>query len=441
MSSKVSLEQRSESHAHTVARAAYTWNTAAGLLNAFQSVIMLVVLSHACDAATAGVFTIAYANANLFLNLGKYGVRNFQVSDVDEKYGFSTYHAARLASVLAMLVFGAAWTLWTATTVGYTLEKTLTLLMMLAFKAIDAYEDVYHGNYQQHGRLDVGARVLTIRMLTMIVAFAGLIAATRDLLLSLTASTLFTGSFFVGETIWAKRRFGLPVTMPTAANNDPEGSGARRGAQQTLALLRESFPVFLALFLLFYIGNAPKYAIDAVMDDVAQAQYGYIAMPVFVVGLLANFIYNPIIASLAQDWAEGRVGKFARRFALQALVIVGITLVCIAGAWLIGVPVLDLLYNTRLEPYKVDLVVLLVGGGFLAMATLFTTGLTIIRWQNRLIPGYVAVSLLAFVACPQAVAAAGIDGASWVYLALMAILTAWFGVVFALGVRDGARRA
>lgn len=438
MSSKATPEQRNETDTDSVARAAYLWNTASGLLNAFQSVIMLVVLSHVCDATTAGVFTIAYANANLFLNLGKYGVRNFQVSDVDEKYGFAAYHAARIVSVLAMLVLGGAWTLWTATTVGYTLEKTLTVLMMLAFKAIDAYEDVFHGNYQQHGRLDVGARVLTIRMLTMIVAFAGLIAATRDLPLSLTVSTVFTGAFFVGETIWAKRRFGLPASGPAS---DSRQRAETSGARQTLALLRESFPVFLALFLLFYIGNAPKYAIDAVMDDVAQAQYGYIAMPVFVVGLLANFIYNPIIASLAQDWAEGRVGKFARRFALQVLVIVGITLVCIAGAWLIGVPVLDLLYNTRLEPYKVDLVVLLVGGGFLAMATLFTTGLTIIRWQNKLIPGYVVVSLLALVACPRAVEAAGIDGASWVYLGLMAILTMWFGVVFALGVRDGARRA
>ena len=191
----------------------------------------------------------------------------------------------------------------------------------------------------------------------------------------------------------------------------------------------------MATFLLFYIGNAPKYAIDAVMDDVAQAQYGYIAMPVFVVGLLAGFIYNPIIASLADDWAEGRRGAFARRFALQTLIIVGITLVCIAGAWLLGVPVLNLLYNTELAPYKTDLLVLLAGGGFLAMATLFTTGLTIIRWQNKLIPGYVIVASLALVTCPPAVQAAGIDGASWVYLGLMAILTVWFGIVFALGVK------
>lgn len=413
--------------ARNIERDAYIWNTAAGLLNAFQSVIMLTVLSHVCDAATAGVFTIAYANANLFLNLGKYGVRNFQVSDVNEKYGFSAYHVARIVSVLAMIAFGTAWAIWSSVTVGYSAEKFLVILVMLLFKAIDAYEDVFHGNYQQHGRLDVGARVLTLRMISMIVLYAGLIVVTGDLLVSLSVSTLFTAVFFVVETVWVKRRYSLPHNQ-IATKPKPRTS-------LTLSLLKECFPVFLALFLLFYIGNAPKYAIDAVMDDVAQAQYGYIAMPVFVVGLLANFIYNPIIASLSEDWAQGRVRKFARRFALQVLIIVGITAGCITGAWAIGVPVLDLLYNAELAPYKADLLILLVGGGFLATATLFTTGLTIIRRQNKLIPGYVAVSIAALVLCTPAVSTGGIHGASLIYLALMAVLTVWFGAVFALEIR------
>ena len=173
------------------------------------------------------------------------------------------------------------------------------------------------------------------------------------------------------------------------------------------------------------------------MDDTAQAYYGYIAMPVFVVGLLANFIYNPIIASLSEDWTEGCTSKFARRFALQVLIIIGITIACVIAAWLLGIPVLNLLYNADLAAYKVDLVILLVGGGFLATATLFTTGLTIIRWQNKLIPGYVVVSVAAWLLCRPAVQTAGIDGAAWIYLILMAVLTIWFGIVFALGIRTG----
>ena len=419
-----------DKHDSSIERAAYIWNTASGLLNAFQSVIMLMVLTHVCDVTTAGIFTIAYANANLFLNLGKYGVRNFQVSDVNEKYEFAPYHAARLISVLAMIICGAAWTLWSALTVGYTLDKTLIILMMLIFKAIDAYEDVFHGNYQQHGRLDVGAKVLTFRMITMIVLFAGLLIITHNLLLSLTITTVFTSLFFIAETVWAKRKFRLP-----AGSIKLPAKGAL--TQQAFALLKECFPVFLATFLLFYIGNAPKYAIDAVMDDAAQAYYGYIAMPVFVVGLLATFIYNPIIGSLSEDWVAGRANRFAQRFALQVLIIIGLTVACVLAGWLLGVPVLDLLYNADLAAYRIDLVILLVGGGFLATATLFTTGLTIIRWQNKLIPGYVVISIAALLLCRPAVQLAGIDGASWIYLILMAALTLWFGIVFALGIKAG----
>ena len=77
--SKAIPSSSADNQATSIERAAYIWNTASGLLNAFQSVIMLTVLTHVCDVTTAGIFTIAYANANLFLNLGRYGVWKFQV--------------------------------------------------------------------------------------------------------------------------------------------------------------------------------------------------------------------------------------------------------------------------------------------------------------------------------------------------------------------------
>ena len=411
-------------------RSAYVWNTVGGLLMAFQSVIMLMVLTRVCDIATAGVFTLAYANANLFLNLGKYGVRNYQVSDVRARFSFSAYLRARAVSTFAMLVVGGAYTLWCAVSVGWSTEKTATVAVMLLFKAVDALEDVFHGNYQQHDRLDVASKVITARLGTLIVVFAGLIIAMRSLLMPLAITTAFTALFFVGETLWA-RRFGLPVA------DGSTGEGLRAVWRETATLLRECFPVFLAAFLLFYIGNAPKYAIDAAMDDAAQAYFGYIAMPVFVVGLLASFVYNPIIASLAEDWETRRAGRFARRLGVQALIIVGITLVCILGALICGIPVLGTLYNADLSPYRVDLLILLAGGGFLALATLLTMGITIMRRQGLLVPGYAVVAVFAAVLSPWAVGLAGVDGASWIYLALMAVLTLWFTVVFALGVRRG----
>lgn len=409
---------------------AFFWNTVSGLVMAFQSVVMLMILMRVTDVYTAGVFTIAYANANLFLNIGKYGVRNFQVSDVDRSFAFRHYALARAASCVAMMVCACAYLAWSATSLGYEADKTLVILFMCVFKLVDAVEDVYHGDYQRSGRLDVAGKVLTLRLVTTLAAFGVLVAATSNLLVSLEISTLYTAVFFVASVCYVRKRYGMP-----------EKACSRVPLAQVVGLLKECFPLFLAAFLLFYIGNAPKYAIDACLGDAEQAYYGFISMPVFVVGLLASFVYSPIITSVSGMWSEGNRRGFMRVFAKQVLVVAVITLACDVATLVAGVPVLSIMYNTDLSSYLAELVVLVSGGGFLALATLFTLGITIVRQQGKLVWGYVGVSLLALLASPWVVESFGITGASWEYLALMAVLCIWFGVLFLSVSRSRASHA
>ena len=406
-----------------IERSAYVWNTVAGLLMAFQSVIMLMVLTRVCDIMVAGVFTIAYANANLFLNVGKYGMRQFQVTDRLGQFSFREYRCSRFVTGAAMLVAGCAYLTYSSVSFGYSLDKTLVVLVMCLFKLVDALEDVFHGEYQRQGRLDVGARVLTMRLATTIAVFAGLVVLLGALLPALGAATAYTALFFLGETIYIKRRYCLPRLS------------GEFNVKHVAGLLKACLPLFTAAFLLFYIGNAPKYAIDAIMGDAEQAYYGFIAMPVFVVGLLASFVYNPMIASLADQWRKREVRIFLVRFAKLAGAIAGITDFCVLCAWVAGVPVLNVLYNTDVSAYLDELIVLVAGGGFLAITSLATLGITILRLQRVLVWGYGAVALLALVASSWAVGTFGITGASWTYFCTMALLACVFCVYFAFSVR------
>lgn len=406
-----------------IERSAYLWNTAGGLLMAFQSVIMLMVLTRVCDIVVAGVFTIAYANANLFLNVGKYGMRQFQVTDRLGQFSFREYRCSRFATSVAMMVAGCTYLAYSSVSFGYSLEKTLVVLVMCLFKLVDAVEDVFHGEYQRRGRLDVGARVLTVRLATTIAVFAGFVVLLGELLPALVVATLYTASFFIGETLYVKRRYRLP-----------ESTGELR-LKRVAVLLRACLPLFIAAFLLFYIGNAPKYAIDAILSDADQAYYGFIAMPVFVVGLLASFVYNPMIVTLAEQWRCGEVRRFMMRFARLLAYIAGITAFCVLCAWIAGVPVLNLLYNTDVSPYFNELIVLVAGGGFLAVASLATLGITILRRQRVLVWGYGAVALLALIASSWAVREFGITGASWTYFCTMALLASVFCIYFVVSVR------
>ena len=406
-------------------RSAYRWNTVAGLLNAVQSVIVLMAVTRVCDAAAAGVFTLAYANANLFLNVGKFGMRSFQASDRRGQFAWRDYRASRAATTLAMLAAGGAYLAYLAVTNGYAPDKTAVLAVFYLYETVAAVEDVYHGNFQQHDRLDVGARLFALRIGSTIVVLCAGIVLTRSLLAGSAAATLYTAAFLAAALLFARKRHGLPVG----------GAGGRRGEGGVLKLLKTCLPLCVAGFLLFYIGNAPRYAIDSLMGDVSQAYYGYIAMPVFVVSLLASFIYNPMIASLADQWGRGEVRAFSLRFGKVTLAIVALTAACDLAALLAGVPVLDFLYRADTAPYLGDLVVLVTGGGFLAIASLAVLGITIIRFQRVLVPVYAVMAVVAWALSNFAVAGFGIDGAAWAYFASMAALSVLLAAAFLAGMR------
>lgn len=240
------------------------------MLMAFQSVIFLVILTRTTGLVASGIFTIAYANANLFLNIGKYGMRNYQVSDVKKQYSFSEYLGSRRITTTFMVIVSVVYVIYATITKDYSFEKRNIIIWMCLFKVPDAMEDIYYGEYQKNGRLDIAAKAMAVRMIITILSFAIIVAISKSLLLSLIITTCITAFL---AFIFIKWTYPL-LYKKNSCDYKKVGS-----------LLWGCFPIFASLFLSFYIGNAPKYAIDAQLSDELQACYGFIAMPVFVIEL------------------------------------------------------------------------------------------------------------------------------------------------------------
>lgn len=398
----------------------FIWNMAGSMLMAFQSVIMLIILTRVLGLVEAGIFTIAYANANLFLTIGKYGMRNYQVSDIKQEYTFSDYYYSRVITTILMVLFSIIFIVYTGMENHYSLEKSLIILWMCLFKTIDSIEDVYHGLYQQNDRLDIAGKALTIRMLITIVFFGSVLIVTKNLLITLILSTILSCIIFFVLTKICNSPF---------KNIKPKS----KNKEHIKKLLQICFPLFLGTFLAFYIGNAPKYAIDNILNDELQACYGFIAMPVFVIGLLNNFIFNPMLFKMSLLWEQKRTKKFLEMILIQLGIIIGITIICIGGAYLLGIPILSLLYNTDLSNYKIELIILLFGGGFLALSGLLVSIITIIRFQKSISIGYTFVAVLAFVLSTPFVEKYSIMGATILYLILMILLCLIFSILLGYG--------
>ncbi len=404
-----------------IQKSSYIWNTLSGILNAGQSVLVLMTLTRTVGMEEAGIFTIAYASAALFFTVGNYGMRSYQVTDTLGRYCFSDYLCSRIMTCAAMNVLGVFQVAYGYAHSGYHAYKIAVMLIIGLMRTVDAAEDVFTAFYQQQGRLDVGARLTFARQLLSVVCLCVLLISGRNLLISSIAALAVS----VGVSVWANRTaMGMFRWEKTAFS-----------LRTAMNLLWDCMGPFAAGFLSFYLANAPKYAIDVYLPQETQAYYGFISMPVLIVGLLNSFLYQPILPSLAADWNEGRRKLFVRRAGRQMLVIFGISLCVLVGAYLLGIPALSLLYHADLRPYKAELLILLTGSGMLAMAGFTNILLTILRYQRDLIGGYFLTAVLAFLLSPVFVRRWGISGASWVYTILVGGLALLFAGILAVRIR------
>ena len=417
----MNIVKRFLTESKNIDKSAVFWNMAASMLMAFQSVIILIVIGRTIDdnKVTAGIYTFGNTINNMFLSIGKYGMRFFQVSDVDREYNFREYRMSRIITTIAMTVISTAYVLIVANQNGYSDTKTMTIIWLCLFKLADSFEDVFYGDYQKNKRLDVASKAFALRLLITIALFVIMIIVTKNLLLATAVSTIVT-IILLFVLIMLTRDF--------VCEREPYKMS------KVWKLLVVTLPLCLGTFLTLYISAAPRTAIDRLMDEGDQAIYGYISMPVFVVQLLVLFIFNPMIYGISCLWNENKITEYIKECMKQFGFVLVVTVVCITGAWLLGIPVLSFMYNTDLAPYKTDLMIMMIGSGFLGLAGLLANLLTVMRYQNAILVGYGLTSVCAFLFAGKAVEKNGMRGAVNVYLILLIILCLIFVAEFVYGV-------
>lgn len=398
-----------------VVRDSYVWNTVQASLFALQSAIVLIFISRINGLTDAGVFSIAYAVGSLMYYVGEYGVRKYQVSDVNEDMSFTDYHSHRVVACVATFLVSLAYVARGLLRLGYSPYKAYIVFIVCLIKLVEAYSEVFFGRFQQVGRLDVAAKANAYKVALGLLACIMSLLTTRDMAVSMTVWLIVSIAGLLTSNIAVFRNFGtLEFKFKWNRIN---------------RIFIECFPLFAGYFFLLYVGNAPKYAIDACMSDTDQACYNFIFMPVFAIGLFANFIFNPILVELANNWDESDMKSFTKIVARQMAVIAGITVLAIAVALTVGCPILGILFNADISDYRTDLAILMIGGGMLALVNFFSVVVTVMRCQKHLIAGYVILAIAAFFLANRTVGSYGIRGATVLYTSLMTVLAIVFASV------------
>ena len=213
------------------------WNMVSSGLNSVISMILLWFVTRVNSVADAGIFSLGFSTSQMMLTIGNYGMRNYQVTDIREKYSMRIYLASRIVTNAIMMVFVLVF----IRIEGYTFEKALITILLCLLKATDAFDDIYGGYYQKQGRLDISGKMMSLRIFIYVAAFCICLILSNNLVAGCLTAIIVSAVVLC---------FLVASTRAVVVIEKPEFNW-----KKIAALLYECFPLCISAFLLIYMGK------------------------------------------------------------------------------------------------------------------------------------------------------------------------------------------
>ena len=358
---------------------------------------MLVV--QIVGAEKGGVFSIAFTISQTLAVIGHFEMRVFQVTDTG-KYTFQDFFLSRVITSAIMILGAVIWIIINS----YSKEKALIIFLLCCYRLSDSFGDVIEGYYQHEDKLYLSGIFLSLRTAIPTIIFIVSLLDYNNLVLScllLFVSAIITLFVFDFYTIMYKDKVDI----------------LGGSIIETATIIKSCFPLFISSFLSVYITNAPKYAIDKFLNEEMQTYYSIIFMPSFAINLFSGFIFKPFLLNIVDMWESRDVKRINRIIMKMIGIICLITIVSILAGSVIGIPLLQVIYGvSEISKYKIEFLIILLGGGINAINTFFHYILTVMRKQNTILITYLVVAIETIILSNQFVKCFQLMGGTMIYI-------------------------
>lgn len=392
------------------------WNMTGSFFYAFASMVLSFLVLRIAGEEQGGIFSFGFSTVGqqMFL-LAYFGIRPFHITDGTNQYRFGDYLHHRYVTCALALLLGAGY----LACIGYSWQKAQIIFLLIVYKVIDGFADVYESEFQRQGCLYLTGRSNTFRTILSVGIFLATLVSGAGLFAACAAAVL---GQIAGVVLF-------DIVVLRELKRVDYGWSAKQG----VSLTASSILLFVSVFLDFYIFSAAKYAIDAHLVDAASGYFNVIFMPTSVINLAAGFVIRPFLTYLTDCWNEHRFSDFKKKLLTIMAVIGGLTVLAVGGTVMLGRPVLALLewllgksYSGTLTALWPAFIMIVLGGGFYAVLNLYYYALVILRRQKLIFGIYAVLTVLAAILAPRLTVALGIFGAAFAYLILMIVMAAGF---------------
>lgn len=343
------------------------WNTAGTLVYVALQWMVTILVTKINGYEAAGVFAIAMSCAGIFYSFSLFGVRQFQVTDLQKQYTDGVYLGHRLIFCALAFLLGAIYAFF------FLHEKLLILctVLFLIFKMGESLIDVLQGIQQKNWRMDITGASYIIRGLFALIVFVFVLKGTHSLPLAILGMAIVTFLVMLIYDIPQTRRL---ANFQVDFNRD-----------SLTKLTMECLPLMFYILTTYIIPYVPREVAKTILGSEMLGVYVSIATPLLIVQLAAILFFNPLMPLFTQYHQDKKYTEFYKLLVLCGSVIILITAAGIFASKYFGELILNILFDKVAGNHAYLLYPIVVCSTMTAASSLLTYILISIRKLKEIV--------------------------------------------------------
>lgn len=379
------------------------WNASGNLVYlGLQWLIMLFVVRTG-GYTDAGYLSLAMSLTGTFQNVAHFGVRNYQVSDIADKYQTKDYISMRLITCLSALFLCMGFCFLNS----YRGVQNASIVCFMLFRVIESFCDVLHGIDQKNERLDIAGKSFLFRGIAGFVTFCGVYLGTKNLWMGLLAMFLSSLGVLLIYDISQAGQFG--DLKPDVKIN------------RIKPLIKECFPIFISMLLSAALTTIPRLYLEKMLGAEVLGIYSAVFAPAMLIQAGAVYLYMPLISIFAVYYDRDKK-SYTRLFWKVTAVMGGCSAGILIAGRLFGSQVLRLLIGAKIAGYEYLLEGVLLCTILTALASFLGALLTVRRCFQALVISNVAAVIFCIASSQVFIKMQGVKGTSSALISSMLVL-------------------
>ena len=249
--------------------------------------VLTVVITQLTNAELAGMFSLAFITATLLMMIGNYGVRTYQVSDIDERHSFADYEVNRFITCALMMFVGVGYCMVR----GYGGDMLTISIVVYFYRMIDASP--------MYTKVVCNSKTSSILRASHRPCAPCLSCYFSRSLCSLRAMWVLRASSWQ----WL-RRWTLTFSSLSLWGLSKRPKSPRCTFESVVVIFKQCFPLFLAVFLFNLIESMPKFVMEGVLPYDSQLYFNVQSFPAQGMALAIQLVYKPLLVRLTKEWAD-----------------------------------------------------------------------------------------------------------------------------------------